>query len=260
MNKGSELFSKIWKGLCRKSPEILMGMGAASLLATTVLAVRATPKAMQKIEEKKEELNCEKLTAAETVKAAGKCYIPAAVSAGVGVGCLIASSKVSSKRNAALAMIASVTETSLREYRDKVVETIGEKKESAIMDAVEEERVRKDPPKERDLEEPLVPESGGMKVLCKDATFGRYFYSNIDTIKTAVLDLNDRMKNGSEPYISLNDFYMEIEASTTEAGDDLGWNVDHDKIELHYSTTLVNGRIPCLVISHINMPRYGYNY
>lgn len=252
--------NKIWSAIRQKSPEILMGIGTTSLLTTTVLAVLATPKAMQKIEEKKEELRSEKLTAAETVKAAGKCYIPAAVSAGVGVGCLIASSKVSSKRNAALAMIASVTETSLREYRDKVVETVGEKKESAIMDAVEAERVRKDPPKERELEEPLVPESGGMKVLCKDATFGRYFYSNVDTIKTAVIDLNDRMKNGCEPYISLNDFYEEVGASPTDAGDELGWNVDHEKIELHYSSTLVNGRTPCLAISHINMPRYGYNY
>lgn len=40
----------------KHSPEILTGIGIAGMITTTVLAVRATPKALILIEEKKDEL------------------------------------------------------------------------------------------------------------------------------------------------------------------------------------------------------------
>jgi len=67
------------------------------------------------------------------------------------------------------------------------------------------------------------------------------------------------MNNGSEPYISLNEFYMEIGLPTVETGDDLGWRTDRGLIDLRFSSQLVNGRTPCLVMSHNNPPEYGYS-
>ena len=54
--------------LSRHSPEILIGIGITGMIATTVLAVKATPKALYLIEEKKQELDVESLTPVETVK------------------------------------------------------------------------------------------------------------------------------------------------------------------------------------------------
>ena len=39
------------------TPEILTGLGTAGMIFTTVLAVKATPKALKLIDEKKKELN-----------------------------------------------------------------------------------------------------------------------------------------------------------------------------------------------------------
>lgn len=254
-----------WKGLAdnigrtirRKCPEILTGVGIGGMITTTVLAVKATPEAMRRIERRKKEENHKKLTVVQTVQAAWVCYIPATVTGVVSTACLIGASAVNGRRNAALATAYSLAENTLREYRGKVVETIGEKKEGAILDAIDRDRVERTPvPPNNDV---AVTEGAVAPVLCLDAMFGRYFYSDVETLKRAANKLNWQMNNMSEPYISLNEFYMEIGLSTVDVGDDLGWRSDHGLIELRFSSQLKDGRTPVLVMSHLNPPEYGYS-
>ena len=47
--------------------EILTGVGIAGMFTTVGLAIKATPKAMELIEEKKEELDTDELTKGETL-------------------------------------------------------------------------------------------------------------------------------------------------------------------------------------------------
>ena len=75
--------------LSKRSPEILMGIGITGMITTTVLAVKATPKALQLVESTKKELDVEQLTPVETVKATWRCYVPAAISGAVSIACLI---------------------------------------------------------------------------------------------------------------------------------------------------------------------------
>ena len=114
--------TKSWTG--RHSPEILIGLGITGMVSTTVLAVKATPKALDLIEEAKEKENKDELTAMETVKATWKCYIPAATTCVFSAACLIGANSVNSKRNAALATAYKLTENAFTEYKEKVVETI----------------------------------------------------------------------------------------------------------------------------------------
>lgn len=54
MNKSVMKFIKtVKRGFGKRSPEILLGIGIASGITATVLAVKATPKALQLIEEAK---------------------------------------------------------------------------------------------------------------------------------------------------------------------------------------------------------------
>lgn len=254
-----------WRGLAdnvsrtirRKCPEILTGIGIGGMITTTVLAVKATPEALRRIEKKKREEHHKKLTAKQTVQATWKCYIPATVTGSVSVACLIGASAVNGRRNAALATAYSLAENSLRDYRSKVVETIGEKKEEAIRDAIDRDRVERTPvPAQQEIQ---ATEGAVAPVLCLDSLFGRYFYSDMETLKRAANKLNWQMNNMSEPYISLNEFYMEIGLSTVDVGDDLGWRTDRGLIELSFSSQLKDGRTPVLVVSHLNPPEYGYS-
>lgn len=237
----------------KHSPEILTGVGIAGMLTTTVLAVKATPEAMRRIEKKKRNEDHKTLTAVQTVQASWKCYIPAAVTGVMSTACLIGASTLNGRRNAALATAYSLSETALHEYRDKVVETIGEKKEEAIRESIDKDRVERNPPSQ----EILMAEGCG-KTLCYDATFGRYFYSDVETLRHAANKLNRQMNVMSEPYVSLNEFYMEINLPTVDAGDALGWNMYRGAIELEFSSQLANGSTPCLVMSFKVMPDYKY--
>lgn len=244
--------------LKRKSPEILTGIGIAGMITTTILAVKATPEALRRIERKKQELRKKKLEPKETIQAAGKCYIPAAVTGTVSVACLIGASVENGRRNAALATAASLAESTLREYRGKVVETLGEKKEkTAILDSMDKDEVNKNPPPKEMLEQP-ISEGGTAKILCCDALFGRYFYSNIDTLKRSVNEINRRMSVMVEPYVSVNDFYQEVGERPIEIGDDLGWNVNKGLLELSFSSQLYNGTTPCLVFRYLTPPVHDY--
>ena len=56
-----KIFNTVKKAVEKKVPEILIAFGIAGMITTTVLAVKATPKAMEKIKEveknKKEEFD-----------------------------------------------------------------------------------------------------------------------------------------------------------------------------------------------------------
>ena len=250
------LFKDIQLAVSRHGPEILTGLGIAGMITTTILAVRATPKALDLIEEKKEELDIqprEKLPVSETVKATWKCYIPAAITGVSSVACLIGASSVNVRRNAALTAAYNLSATALSEYKEKVIETVGEKKEQAIRDKVAEERINKDPVKQSTI---IV--SGNGSTRCFDTITKQRFTSDIETIRRIVNDLNQRMING-EDYISLNEFYYELGLDSVSIGDELGWNVTTGKIDLDFSAQLDTDGVPCIVIDYMVAPKRGFN-
>lgn len=253
MNKGT--LSKVAKDvritLRKHTPEILTGIGIAGMVTTTVLAVRATPKALILLEEKKEELDVDKLTTVETVQTAWKCYIPSVLICSASIACLIGASSVNLRRNAALATAYALSESTLKDYQKKVVEEIGEKKEKKVREAATKEELDRNPVSKNDI---IITGDGDS--LCYDIMCKRYFNSNIEKLRKVENDLNFRLRN--ENYVSLNEFYSEIGLDDVGAGYELGWNVDRGAIELEFSSHLADNGKPCLVVGFSNAPRYGY--
>lgn len=240
----------------KHSPEILTGIGIAGLLATTVMAVKATPKAMKICSELRlDRVNeyQDEPTKVEYVKAVWKCYIPAAVTGVMSVACIIGASSVNVKRNAALATAYTLSETALKEYKDKVIETIGEKKEEAIRDAIAKDKVEQNPVTNREV---ILTEKGN--TLCFDALSGRYFQSDIDLIKRAENEANRQILN--EGYITLNDFYYALGLESIRMGDELGWNSNNGLLDIHFSSQLATDGRPCLVINFPIAPKYEFMY
>lgn len=244
-------FLSLKTAIKKHSPEILTGIGIAGMITTTVMAVRATPKALILIEERKEEIGAEKLEAMDMVKTTWACYIPAAITGTLSVACLIGASSVNARRNAALATAYTLSESALKDYQGKVIEMFGEKKNEAVKDAVAKDKVEKNPVVTREV---IITEKGN--TLCYDAISGRYFKSDIEKIKKAVCELNRQMLD--DMYVSLNDFYYEIGLDSVKLGDELGWNVDSGYIDLSFSSQLASDGTPCLVIDYSVAPRYDY--
>ncbi len=242
--------------LAKHSPEILTGFGIAGMLTTVVLAVKATPKAIELIDSEELERFADHddtpLTPIDKVKLAWKPYVPAAITGTVSIACLVGASSVNVKRNAALATAYSLSETALREYREKVVETIGEKKEKVVREKVAEEKLKQNPVTKN---QPVILGKG--TTLCFDAISGRYFHSDFDTIKKAQNELNSRLLR--DMYISLNEFYDELELDHVSVGDELGWSYHKDGlIEFDLNAQLADDGTPCLVVDYRVAPHYDY--
>lgn len=252
--KGISNFIKtVGNKLSEHSPEILTGIGITGLLSTTVLAVKATPKALRLIDEKKEENNTDELTNMEVVKTCWKCYIPAAVTASVSVACLIGANSVNSKRNAVLATAYKLSESAFSEYKEKVIETIGEKKEEEVRDKIAKDRIEKNPVNNNEV---IITGKGD--VLCYDVVSGRYFKSDVDRIRKAENTLNKKLMN--DMYCSLNEFYDLIGLPFTQMGFDLGWNVNDSLVEIEFSTQLSEDDTPCVVIQYSVLPKCDYQH
>lgn len=254
MNKAN--FTRFFRNaqitLTKHSPEILTGIGIAGMITTTILAVKATPKALKKLEEVKKAECKDELTAVETVKATWKCYIPSVVTGTASIACLIGASSVHVRRNTALATAYKLSETALTEYRDKVVETIGEKKEHLIRDEVNKERVENNPVRKNEV---IITERGN--TLCLDTISKRYFKSDMEKIKRAVNELNRRMI--LDMYVSVNEFYDELGLDHTSIGDDLGWNIDHGLIDIYFGSAIADDGTPCIVLDYQVAPRWDYS-
>lgn len=256
----AQLFKDVKMVASKYSPEILTGIGIAGMITTTVLAVRATPKALKLIDEKKEELGLEadeKLTPVETVKATWKCYAPAVVTGVTATACLIGSNRANARQKAALAAAYNLTATTLAEHKEAVTELIGEKKEQLVRDKVAEERIKKEP-----LNQSTVIMTGDGTTRFLDRFSGQRFVSDIEKVRRAVNELNAKMLEG-EDYVSLNEFYYELGLDGVEIGDDLGWNVSKDgrkgMIDVDFSAQVDHDGKPTIVLEYLVAPKRGFN-
>lgn len=255
--------------LGKHSPEILTGVGVAGMITSTVLAVRATPKALTLIEDERNRQNGElraeaisngwencshidKLKPLEVVKVAWKPYVPAVLTCVASASCIIGASAVNTKRNAALATAYAISERTLVKYRDKVIDTIGDKKEKEIREKIAQDKIDNKKVSESQV---IITSKGN--TLFMDGVSGRYFRSDLDKINKIINELNRRMNY--ENYISLDDFYNEIGLSSTNVSNYLGWNLDDGPIDLDIHTCLAENDEPCIVIDFTVAPRYEYD-
>lgn len=251
----SKFFKDVRTSIVAHSPEILTGIGIAGMITTTVLAVRATPKALKLIDQKKKEERTDKLPPIDVVKAAWKCYIPAAITGVTSTACLIGANSVHARRSAALATAYKLSETALIEYRDKVVETIGEKKEQTIREKIAQDRVTKHVDGNTEV---YITERGDTLFL--DPLTKRVFKSDIELIRKAVNQLNYRMTHDIVGFIPLNDFYDEIGLEPTSLGDKLGWTLDNGNglLEVDTFPAKTKDDKPCLCLDYNIPPHYEH--
>ena len=255
---------KIGRVLSQNSPLILIGMSVAGLVTTVVMAVRVTPKAVRLIENAKYNLALEEdeqgnvtepmkldFTTMDVIKTTWKLYIPAVIMGGVTISCIIGANSINLRRNAALASVYSLTEATLKEYQEKVVETIGKGKEQKIKDGIAKDRIIKNPPNDATI---IITGKG--ETLCYDALSGRYFKSDIESIRKILNELNSSLMN--EMTISLNDVYFALGMSNIKLGEELGWTIDDGLMEFHFSSQLSEDGIPCLVIDYTVDPLFDY--
>lgn len=240
-----KLITDLRNALHVHKPTILTSGGVAGVLTTAYLTGRASwigAELIMRVEEDRD-LTQHPLTTFERFKMVGALYIPAGVSGALTIASIVGANQVSANRAAAAGTAYALTERAFEDYKAKVAEQFGAKKEQGVRDAVAQDRVA------ASVGSQLVVVDDG-KVLCYEMYTGRYFQSDMESLRRAMNDLNFELMNGCH-YVSLNSWYHMIGLTGTGGGDDLGWDTDR-LMELKFSATLSDDGKPCIA--------FDYNY
>lgn len=273
MNKSNVMrfFRGIQRVVSKHSPEILTGIGIAGMVTTTVLAVKATPKAMQLVAKETDRRNYEllkeardnnqencqqvtKLTPFETVKVTWKCYIPVATTGVFSIACLIGAQSVNARRTAALATAYKLSETALAEFKEAAVDVIGEEKVKEVKQKISEKKVEE---VTSDESKTKVIITGDGDTWFVDPFSNTRFQSSKNKIDAAANKLNRDMRD--EMHISLSQFYDELGLDHTLISDRIGWNITNGYIDVDYSDAVVRDGKAYILLDFIVRPEYDFD-
>lgn len=252
MSRISSIARGARKFVVDNTPAILTGMAVAGVVTTTVLAVRATPRAHMDIQHAESE-RTEPLTTIEKIRLVGVQYIPAAASGVLTIVCIVGASSVHSKRHAAIMSAYSLSETAFKEYQQKVHETFGESKERKVRDDVAQDKVA------REFENSEIIMTGNGDQLFMDTISGRFFDSTVEKVRRAELDIDRQAMN--DGYVSLNEFYSLLGLASVDIGEELGWTSDKSmNIQISATTTMTPHGVTkaVLVINYGTSPIRNY--
>lgn len=246
------LAHRLGRLLSDNSPAILTAIGAAGVVTTAYLTGKASFQAAQYITET--EINSDgarnPMSAKEKWESSWRLYIPAAGSAAITIAAIIAANRIGTRKAAAMATAFAISERAFDQYKEKIVERMGENKERAVRDEIAQDNVRNDPPSQS-----KVIVINGNHALFRDDYSGRYFQSSMEDIKRAQNKINYRILHDGDA--SLTEFYNELGIPKTSHSDEVGWNTDLP-LELSFSTTLTENDLPCICFSFDNTPRPSY--
>lgn len=253
------LASRAQKIAVDNSPLILTAIGVSGTVATAILAGKATVKAVRIIELEEEDLRTRYKNSPDETKwwldnkdkflLVWPQYIPAVTTGALTITAIIAANRIGTRRAVALAGAYSLLERANEEYREKIIEKLGPNKERAARDELAQDRMNRNPSTQSQI---IITGSGD--VPCYDVWTGRYFRSDMETIKKAMNDINYKVNNHN--YASLNDFYNLIGLPNVPQGEELGWS---DKLlEIFFSTTMTDKQEPAISIEFLTEPIRNY--
>ena len=246
-----------FKGRFRQAmPGVMSLFACTGVVATAVLAVKATPKAMTLLKEGQETRRGEPLTVWEKVKTAGPCYLPA-VGTGLGtIGLIFGSSFLSRRMNAQLAAGCGLMNQYYRRYQEKVREVVGPEKEREIRQEIAKDKYADCTFVDPDLLG--VPSEG--KALFYDPWGNRYFEALTEDVRNAEYHVNrDFAYRGA---VGVNTFYEYLGIEPLEDLHDVGWAVDDEFywIEFEHAYCELEGGLQCYILSARFDPVVGYEY
>lgn len=240
--------SKIF--LKRHSSTILTCVGAAGVIVTSVLAVKATPKALALLEEAKAEKE-EELTKLEIIEVAGPAYIPAILTGAATITCIFGANVLNKQQQASLMSAYALLENSYKEYQSKAKELYGKDADERIKQEIVRGMYKTKTPSNDD------------KQLFFDFFTMEFFESTIEEVMAAEEAFNRILVTNN--YASLNEYCDVLGIPRAEYGFELGWSSDLDKtfygyswIDFEHEKAVMSDGLECTIITMSREPEFDY--
>ena len=249
----------------KHSPEILVTTGVIGVVASAVMACKATTKVHDVLEETKTQIDSvhqvvedesiteEKYSKDDAKKDLAiiyvqtgiklvKLYGPAVILGGLSIASILASNNILRKRNVALAAAYTAVDNSFKEYRNNVVDRFGEELDKELRYNVKAKTIQETTVNDKGEEE---TEEKVVKVAEKQkySDFARCFDAgcrgwtkdpeyNLMVVRRAEDWANEKLK--ADGYLFLNEVYDLFNFPRTKAGKIVGWIYDEEHPERNY--------------------------
>ena len=251
----SKLFVK------RNSSTILTVLGGAGVVATSIMAVKATPKALTLLKQAKEEKG-EALTELEVVQTVTPVYIPTIIVGVSTIACIVSANILNKRHQASIAGAYALVDSSFKEYKNKLKELYGEETHNEVVNAIAVEKAEDMHIRASYLgTECELPEEAGDSEprLFYDMHSGRYFESTIEQVMSAEYHLNrNYILRG---YAYLNELYEFLGIEETDYGSVLGWAPNDEGmywIDFNHRKTVLDDGLEVYIIDMPFEPTYDF--
>lgn len=251
-------FNRTGLKLKKHSPEILLAAGVVGVVASGVMACKATLKVEEIIDDAKHKIDtihevsadptmAEKYSEEDSKKDLAivytqtavklvKLYGPSVALAGVSLGCMIGSNRILNKRNVALAAAYTAVDKGFKEYRGRVIERFGKELDKELKYGIKAKEIEEVSVDEKGKEvstkstvEVMDPNSySPYSIIFDDGNAG--WDPDPELTKYFLIQqqnwANDRLK--AKGHLFLNEVYDMLGAKRTKAGAQVGWVYDEE--------------------------------
>lgn len=256
MENLTRTFNRTGLKLKKHSPEILLAAGVVGVVASGVMACKATLKVEEIIDDAKHKIDtihevsadptmAEKYSEEDSKKDLAivytqtavkfiKLYGPSVALAGVSIGCMIGSNRILNKRNVALAAAYATVDKGFKEYRGRVIERFGKELDKELKYGIKAKEIEEVSVDEKGKEvntkstvEVMDPNSySPYSIIFDDGNTG--WDPDPELTKYFLIQqqnwANERLK--AKGHLFLNEVYDMLGAKRTKAGAQVGWVYD----------------------------------
>ena len=220
----------------KNSPTILSVVGVIGTITSTVLAVKATPKAINLIHDE-EFVQQRQLSKKEIVKITWKEYIPTGISLLATISSIFGANFLNRRNQTSLVAAYSVLENSYKQYKDHVNKIYGEDADKRVLNSIVKEY--------HDYSNLIQNDD---KKLFFDYNTMRYFESTFDDVLAAEKKVNEEL--AATGYVSINEFYNFLNLDPLAYANHIGWcdNGDYHEITFEHERIEMDDGLECWII------------
>lgn len=193
-----KILKRVGRQLYRSSPTILTVVASIGVIATTITAVQATPKAIKLLKEAELEKG-ENLTKLEIVRVAGPTYIPSVLLGVSTIACIFGANALNQKKQASLMSAYVMLNESYKQYRKSAKTVYGEDADDKIHAEMDSESER---------------------LLFYDLASKKYFRTTMAAVLNAQYHVNRNLSIKGD--CSLNEYLSFLGVEGIDGGDELG--------------------------------------
>lgn len=251
----------IMKCIKKVAPIILSCCSSIGVIASVALAVRATPKAMRKIESdsaRRHNGNPNAYSKIEAMESAWKFYIPSAIVSASTIACILGAAVLNQRQQSAIAGAYALTSSTYQAYKDKVKELFGEEAHQKVLD-----EITKDDCKRTHITAQTIgynssldfeSENDEPKKLFYDSFSRRYFESTVDSVLQAEYHLNRNFVLSGG--IGVNTFYEFLGIEPLKNTLEPGWDINDELywIDFDHHKVIMDDGLECYIIDMVFEP------